>query len=213
MKTETKKELLIKVGRGGRLKVFGGLHYINGNKLPYFSLTGELWPRDSRYSGPEVCGAIHDVILKSFPSLRPLADLHLSNINGEPLHAVENGWYWYGGSEYEGRNNEVLAKHLRIDLDVAENLDFGMTRSEFIENRREGISDEDFKAEMEEYLAKGKKEFANYVDSLRPRWKQEADDCIKNLELVVFGDYWDENMMQDDDSAEKETQGQTQGMS
>jgi hypothetical protein len=112
-----------------------------GNQRPYFSLTGETWePRKRDRSG--ISGAIHDEILAVWPELEPLARLHLSDENGEPMHAIANAIYWAGLSTYgNGRpmsprdeygrypvetdesglewSPVMLAKHLRVSEDEA----------------------------------------------------------------------------------------------
>lgn len=65
----------------------GGLNMIRGNGRPYFSLTCDIYERGRDVGG----GAAHELILKLFPHLKPLADLHLSDIDGVPMHAAENG--------------------------------------------------------------------------------------------------------------------------
>jgi hypothetical protein len=79
----------------GRLtfKVYGGLHYIRGNSAPYFSLT--CWGRDH---GSEFGGASHETILEHCPQFADLAALHMSDHNGIPTYAAENGFYHLGGS-------------------------------------------------------------------------------------------------------------------
>src|SRR3954463_11868240 len=78
------------------LKVYGGLHYIRGNKLPYFAITSE----SHRHGHPNQVwsgGCQHDLILAHFPKFADLVALHLSDMNGQPGHAEGNGWYWLSG--------------------------------------------------------------------------------------------------------------------
>src|SRR5260370_33599525 len=63
-------------------------------QILYFSMTGEIYLA----GGPlESCGCPHDEIAEAFPELRRFIPLHLSDENGEPMHAVENGWDRAGG--------------------------------------------------------------------------------------------------------------------
>jgi len=81
------------------LTVYAGLHDIKGNSAPYFSITGSV--RDGKITrGDPVtrCGCLHDEILEHFPSLADLVALHLSDINGKPMHAEANGWYDLAGA-------------------------------------------------------------------------------------------------------------------
>jgi hypothetical protein len=58
------------------------LHRI-GNQKPYFSLTGRV-VKDGR---EVTSGAIHEEILEAFPELEDIAKLHLSDIDGKPMHS------------------------------------------------------------------------------------------------------------------------------
>lgn len=107
------------------------LQHLKGNKSPYFSITGEIWERNKRTGEKKgrdsvACGCIHDDILKAFPGLYDLIALHLSDIDGSPMHAVENGYYYLRQGKID-----VLAKHLRIPYEEAEKLQ-DMTKEDFI---------------------------------------------------------------------------------
>lgn len=81
----------------------------------YFSVTGEL--RDTRLrrdGGIVACGTLHDEILEHFPELAPLVALHLSTADGVPMHAVANGLYWLGLSDFpDARNLDTFAEQWR----------------------------------------------------------------------------------------------------
>ena len=64
------------------------LHKI-GDQKPYFSLTGRIVINGRT----DISGAIHEEILKYFPQLEDFVSLHLSDIDGKPLHSLENGKY------------------------------------------------------------------------------------------------------------------------
>ena len=164
----------------GILTIYAGLHYIRGNPAPFFSLTAE----SEEYG----YGMLHDLILEHCPELAPLADLHLSDINGVPMHAVENGWYWLKGAAgdqgsffSESINSEeepekcmqMLAKHLRISNAEAQKLIQETTRSV---KRVGNIT--------------AKQEFACYIEHLKPHWKEEADEAIERFDLRIYGDFW-----------------------
>jgi hypothetical protein len=89
------------------------------------------------------------------------------------MHAEANGWYWASGARpghygerYHGGNTTpaegseacaaILARHLRVTEDEATALVARLS--------------------PDYYTAKG--EFSTYVDSLRPRWAQEAADGL-----------------------------------
>jgi hypothetical protein len=97
-----------------------------GNSYPYFSLTGEISRNDRRYRDPIItCGCIHDEILNHFPQLAPLALVHLSGPDGQPMHAEANALYWAGLSTYPDGSPMgeykplMLAQHLQADRKIA----------------------------------------------------------------------------------------------
>lgn len=174
------------------MTVEGGLTYLSGNPAPYFSLTCA-----THLSGrPNACysgGADHRAILKRFPQFADLAVLHLSDIDGVPSFAIENGFFWLAGAvegnfgqQYHGGNSDrqhwkadgefdgyrhstpdeclaTLASHLRISLEEAKTL-------------RETI--------------KSKADLAAYVETQKPRYKAEAEAVIARHDLKVTGDAW-----------------------
>ena len=164
----------------GILTIYAGLRYIRGNSAPYFSLTAES--KEYGY------GMLHDLILEHCPELAPLADMHLSDINGVPMHSVENGWYWLKGAagdqgsffsesinpeEEPEKCMQMLAKHLRISNAEAQRLIQETTRSV----KRVGS-------------ITAKQEFARYIERLKPHWKAEADEAIERFNLRIYGDFW-----------------------
>ena len=73
---------------------------LEGNDSPYFTLTGEGWFKGDRRDDPSMCGQMHDEILQAFPWLKLISHLHLRDaITGTPLHALENGWYWFSADK------------------------------------------------------------------------------------------------------------------
>lgn len=109
------------------LKVNASLVKRAANDYPYYSITGSVEVIDKRYRDPVImCGAIHDTIKQHYPELAPLIAVHLSAADGVPMHAEANARYWAGLCTYsDGRpmqdyDREVLADHLRITLDEAD---------------------------------------------------------------------------------------------
>jgi hypothetical protein len=164
-------------------RVEGGLHYMRGNHAPYFSLTYT----QHRKGFPNQCysgGAGHEEILKRFPRFSDLAALHLSDIDGVPMHAEANGWYWLAGSiggageQYHGGNSsprkseaeclQVFADHCRITLNEAHAI-----RARVI------AAGED-----------GRDVWRREMEGMRARWKQEAEQAIARHHLKVYGDPW-----------------------
>ena len=163
----------------------GGLHFIRSNGKPHFSLTCDVYERGRDVGG----GAAHELILRKRPRLKPLADLHLSDIDGVPMHAAANGWYWLAGTvvggfgqQFHGGNGDwgkpadeclrIFAEHVRISLQEAADLRERMLA--IAKDEGDGA-------------ARGA--FDHWINQQRPRWKAEADACIRALDLDVFGDH------------------------
>lgn len=161
-----------------------------GAQAPYFSLTGEIdrkarnnrWMEDSG-------GCIHDEIVKHFPALAPLVAMHLSDIDGAPMHAVGNGiynavggcfvfgkWSAYDGNTYKvpATEDEIINRiqnHFRVGRDEALKI-----RADF---RTCGISPSAYD--------NGNARMAALVATMRERWKADAKDAIEkfNLQIVI----------------------------
>ena len=164
----------------------------NGNKLvidyglrndQYFSITGLIY--DYNVKGPDKCilgGCIHDEILKECPEFSDLVNLHLSDKEGQPMHAIDNGFYYYQMSRgfaahyktVEGdkeRLEKVLMEHLRTsEQETAEILR--------VLDKAMNCGDKKFGERM------AKKFFEEYIiRELRPRWQIEATAAIKKYDL------------------------------
>lgn len=148
------------------------LHKI-GNQKPYFSLTGRIVIK-GRVS---VSGAIHDEILEAFPELEDLAAIHLSDIDGKPMHSFENGKYWAGFTKWEEGNIKNLSRLWRISQKSAEKLSYDALNTQCQE-----IEIETGEIVLPETLLK------EFHDRQLPRWKQEADAAIKKHKLTLIAD-------------------------
>ena len=116
-----------------KLTVSAELVKRDGNDYPYFSLTGEISRNDRRYRDPILaCGQITDEILHHFPKLAPLAAVHLSAADGQPMHAEANARYWAGLSTYPDGSPmgeykpSMLARHLQADRKTADEVRQGL---------------------------------------------------------------------------------------
>jgi len=148
------------------------LHKI-GNQKPYFSLTGRVVEKGREsYSG-----AIHEEILKAFPQLADIAALHLSDIDGKPLHSFENGRYWAGFTKWQEANSRNLSDLWRISQDEAAGLLYDALNAQ----------SQNIEVETGDIILEGTllKEFH---DRQLPRWKEEADAAIKKHKLTLVAD-------------------------
>jgi hypothetical protein len=117
-------------------------------------------------------GCAHDDILDAFGHLeevRLLVALHLSHKDGTPMHAAANASHWIN------QKDEVrLSKHLRISEEEAEQL---MAKIDAESARTNGtrmlIADEMLK---------------QFVEELRPRWKEEAERALRALQEPMYVD-------------------------
>lgn len=83
-----------------------------------FSMTGDLYERSPKTDRNLItAGCIHEEILKDYPELQIFADLHLSDSNGVPMHAITNGKY-----HVETGNYEAAKRHFRINDEELEEL-------------------------------------------------------------------------------------------
>lgn len=105
-------------------------------------------------------GMIHDVIEEHYPNqYTDIIALHLSDIDGVPMYAVENGYYFLcaaRGKEQTEYTYKTVAKHLRIT-----------------------------EAEAEALAPYNRAMFEDFVEAQKPRWKQEADACILKHNLLA----------------------------
>lgn len=139
----------------------------------YFSITGDIYEKDKpmtdRYF---LCGGcIHDEILSICPELKQFTDLHLSKLDGVPMHAEANGWYWLAKAagipqKYEPEQSELdcfafFMNHARMSGPEALEL---VKKVKTAQNPREV--------------------WQKQVDGLRPRWQDEATKAIALLEKI-----------------------------
>lgn len=102
------------------IEVEAELVKLEGNSYPYFSITGSIKKTDKRYHDPVImCGAIHEEILRYFPHLAPLVEVHLSAPDGQPTHAEANARYWAGLSKWaDGRAMSPRDNYGRIEIET-----------------------------------------------------------------------------------------------
>lgn len=152
-----------------RITATAELSWLRGNSKPYFSLTA--YGKDC---GSEFGGCCHDEILKHWPDLQPLADLHLSDIDGIPTHALDNGFYHLGGTRWERPKFNVAASHFRITEEESRQLVAGLFGDSF--SLHAG------------FLSRGaaeqaKQALAQWIEGQKPRWLAEANAAIEQFQL------------------------------
>ena len=110
-------------GQKYRIQVRAELEHLDGNKKPHFSIGGDIYrlAKNGRKVW-ESGGCIHEKIVKHFPQLQLLVDIHLADDEGVPMHAYENAAYWAGHSKYQKLDLPMLAKHLRVSQKLAQEM-------------------------------------------------------------------------------------------
>lgn len=124
-----------------------------------FSMTGEIYSKRKTGSCMICCGCCHEEILKVFPEFKIFADLHLSDSQGTPMYAVENGYYFFKRGEYA-----KVKSYLRL-------------------------TDEEMCLLVNNVSDKEHFAYQLHKLGLPERWKSEADEAIKILEQLVGYEY------------------------
>lgn len=180
-----------------------GLHYLQGNARPYFTVTGEQWTL-GRHRRLVSAGAMHDLIARAFPKLQPIIALHLSDDRGEPMHAEPNGWYWlagyYGGAgeRYHGGNGKrqhwkpAGPEHAKV-FDGYRDSTPEECLATFAEHVRITVDDARRLAELWRWTeaethrtyrlgTEIRAAYAAWLETQRPRWQAEADAALALLD-------------------------------
>lgn len=89
---------LVKVDGKTTYKAKFEIHYIQGNRLPYFSVTGEILEGGRFSSG----GCLHDMIAEQFPEFSKYIPFHLCDNDGTPMYYYENSLYHFRNGNIEG---------------------------------------------------------------------------------------------------------------
>ncbi len=120
----------------------------NNPQDKYFSFTGEI------DGGSGACG---DEIVKVYPAFKVLNELHLANLSGEPMYALENGFYHFKEAGYK---IEALSNYWKVKLTE----DQTFVLSDAIKN----------------YTDVGRKRVvAEVMEAIRPLWKAKVEEAYR----------------------------------
>lgn len=165
-----------------QLVVHFGLHYLRGNASPYFSVTAIEYAGGREIAG----GRMRDLVLEKFPELRDIVALYLADLDGAPMHAEENGFWWVQGmlaNPATGPVPEQTAK--RSAKRCLQNLCEHARVSEQEARRIVGAVGTAFRTGGKN---SARSVFRAWIDAQRPRWKREAREVIAKYGLGVYGD-------------------------
>ncbi len=189
--------------KGAVITVQAQAYHIQGNAHPHFAVTCDIiTPASRRRNDIDAGGCMHEEILRFWPNLKPLVDLHLSNAdNGEPMYALENGFYWMEGaldlpqpSHYGKRDKtpeqclNILAEHLRISSETA--LELRVACQEAYDSGKASVATSEEVSErcqveqQKAGKASAKLVFSQFVDSQRSRWQAEAQAGLALIESL-----------------------------
>lgn len=137
--------------------VFTKLVQHKGNEFAYFSITANYRNDRGRI---ESTGCLHEEIEEIHPGMyTDFIQMHLSDVNGVPMHSVANGYYYLQVARGDIKGDytfDTVADHLRV-------------------SRLCAVQIKDYTAEQ----------FASFVEAQKPRWKEEANAMIEKYNLVV----------------------------
>lgn len=172
MDTATMRSVFKTKPMRGKSKVYVvkyGLGYYSPNPLPHFSVTV-----DAPDTYNVTTGCAHDDVLKKYPDMQDIVDLHRSDVYGVPMYPVANSWYWF--TSYDGRGIETYA-HQRFHTMTPQQ------RAEKYLRAPAGYLDDmpTFRMMGGDYSYPA--EYVAKVEALRPVWKAEADHVIAKYGL------------------------------
>lgn len=156
------------VGRT-RIELEYGIDEYDPN-YPYFSITASIWygfKTGSFKQEPDISGACHEEILKYYPEFENLIKMHLRDANtGKPLYAYENAWFWFNAESHDSESYPL-------------NYPPGWKNMQPYE-RAAAYLKEDPKLFKN---VTSKTELYSVIDTLLPKWGQEARDTIEEYNL------------------------------
>lgn len=189
-----------------RVEVDAKLYSYRGQE-PHFSVTATLSEKKRNGRWYETGGgSCHEKILAAFPELAPVVNVHLSDENGVPMHAVDNAFTWAGGNGRDQITKAGTAKHtVRGTLEsygcteeqinaafvacgLADQPDTEWKRYDGTPNAKHLAKHLRVNLRIAASLCKSvcrgemtKDDMAAYVDTLGPQWKREASKAISVL--------------------------------
>lgn len=158
-----------------------------------FSVTGEVYYPHGNWSGAvrhrngrewDCGGCVHEELLKAFPQLAKLIDLHLSDTAGVPMHAEANSRYFYEGAraaEGDPHHETYVWKEEYGEAERAGKTPAEYGRATACKILRVDSIPESFDALSMRIGVAGEKSplakaWSIWIDEQRERWQKEADE-------------------------------------
>jgi hypothetical protein len=166
----------------------------------YFSITADICA-DSTFRDSKIhaCGCLHEDITEAAPELKPFIDLHLSTLDGVPMHAVENGFYWlckaagipqqYAPEQSQEKCFSFLLSHLRVSEQEGDQI-MGKVVNAYIDGKAkiaicDPVSPRCKQEQEKQGIFDAKNHFKKIVDSMKPRWQKEAAKALALLDSIA----------------------------
>jgi hypothetical protein len=135
-----------------------------GPENRYFSFTGEM------DGGGGACG---DAIVKIYPAFTILNDLHLATLDGEPMHALENGFYHFVDNNFDTLR---LAKYWAVTFSDEQRKRINKSVPECFTL---GLWPELSRKEQHDSSATCKEIITKIMEEIRPQWKAKVEEARK----------------------------------
>lgn len=154
----------------------------------YFSITADGYRR---------CGCLHDEILELRPDLKCFVDLHLSDLDGVPMHAEANGWYWLAKAagipqRWEpNQDSETCLEYFRDHVRLPSCISIIEAIQKAYQDGRLLVATSDVvtircQEEMHKVgVEQARKFWQSLMGVMIPRWKAEADIATKMLSDMI----------------------------
>lgn len=147
-----------------------------------FSLCGSLYESHGTWSGKaqhendrdiDSGGQIRGDLLRAFPFLEDFARMHLSDLDGVPMHAIANGLYFYRYARdipqqygFDNKYGEAQREGFEDPRDYARDVTCKLLRID---------STADLDAIPYEDAKQFSRAFAQFCDEQRARWREESE--------------------------------------
>jgi hypothetical protein len=130
------------------------------------------------------------------PDLKPFVELHLADLDGAPMHAEANGWYWLAKAagipqRWEPAQDAITClqhfrDHVRLPncLAILDAITWEYQKGRESVALSEIVSPRCEEERLKVRAAKARELWGKLMEEMRPRWKAEAEHALKLLEQI-----------------------------